>query len=193
MRSLVPGNTSYDYGIKVQHEAIMSEYTQIKLRFSSSLYGGSAETYSLPNEKTSSELQMKSKAGVLGFVDRSRYFTIQDNNEKEHEHDTENLDEYTTDNTTNDYLERVNSKNKDEYVSNLWKNEVDRMFPVRDSVSPATAFTPAPDVEPPRKMSIDLKSEDYDIYQKTPDNNHTATKSLDLSQMARNVRLRRYA
>lgn len=190
-RSLVPGNTSYDHGIKIQHEAIMSEYTQIKLRFSSSLSGASAETYLLPNEKVPSKFQMKSKAGVLGFVDRSRYFTMQDNHEKEH--DTENLDGYTTDITTNNYFERVDSENKDEYVSNLWKNEVDRMFPALHSVSPPTTFAPTPDLEPPRKMSIDLKSEDYDIYQKSPDNNHTATKSIDLSQMARNVRFKRYA
>ncbi|CUM51934.1 unnamed protein product [Debaryomyces tyrocola] len=190
-RSLVPGNTSYDYGIKIQHEAIMSEYTQIKLRFSSSLSDASAETYSLPNEKVPSKLRMKSKAGVLGFVDRSRYFTMQDNHEKEQ--NTENLDEYTTDSTTNNYFERVDSANKDEYVSNLWNNEVDRMFPILDSDSPATTFASTPDLHPPRKMSIDLKSEDYDIYQKTPDNNHTATKSIDLSQMARNVRFRRYA
>jgi len=162
----------------------MSEYTQIKLRFSSSLSGASAETYYLPNEKVPSKFQMKSKAGVLGFVDRSRYFTMQDNHEKEH--NTDNLDGYTTDKTTNNYFERVDSENKNEYVYNLWKNEVDRMFPTLDSVSP-------PDLEPPRKMSIDLKSEDYDIYQNNPDNNHTATKSIDLSQMARNVRFKRYA
>lgn len=186
---LVPGSSSFEYRIKIQHEAIMFEYTQIKLRFSSSLSGSSPETYSIPDEKSPSKLQMKSKAGVLGFVDRSRYFRVQGRHEKEPS--VENSDD-TTDSVNPDFPQ-INSDNKDGYISKLWKSEVDRMFPTLDSVSSSSTCSDTPDLEPPRKISVDLRSEDCDIYENRPKHGHTATKSIDLSQMARNVRFKRYA
>lgn len=186
---LIPGSSSFEYGIKIQHEAIMSEYTQLKLRFSSSLSGSSAETYSIPNEKSPSNLQMKSKAGVLGFIDRSRYFRMQDSHEKEHT--VENSDD-TADIPASLDFPNIDSENKDGYISKLWKSEVDRIFPTPDSIPSTTAYD-TPDLEPPRKMSIDLGSEDCDIYENRPNHGHAATKSIDLSQMARNVRFKRYA
>lgn len=186
---LVPGSSSFEYGIKIQHEAIMSEYTQIKLRFSSSLSGSSSETYSIPDEKSPSKLQMKSKTGVLGFVDRSMYFRVQGRQEKERS--VENSDD-TTGSVNHDFPQ-INSDNKDGYISKLWKSEVDRMFPTLDSFSSSSTYSDTPDLEHPRRMSVDLRSEDCDIYENRPNHGHTATKSIDLSQMARNVRFKRYA
>lgn len=57
---------SLDYSVKIQHEAIMSEWTQIRLRFASHL---------APNSGTN----IQCKAGVLGFVDRYKNVDLVEN------------------------------------------------------------------------------------------------------------------
>lgn len=57
---------SLDYSVKIQHEAIMSEWTQIRLRFASHL---------APNSGTNTQC----KAGVLGFVDRYKNVDLVEN------------------------------------------------------------------------------------------------------------------
>lgn len=181
--SLRPGNSSYDYAFKMQHEAIMSEYTLIKLRFSSAIEGSSSETYLLPNEDCPSPIEMKSKTGILGFIDRSRYFSLHNPEEKVNNEpfDSQFINEEV------DKPTKVDFENKDKYISQVWQGEVNSMFPIPDSFVPITSLSHTLDTP-----SIDTQREDCDIYQNANNNENEGVKSIDLSQMAKNVRFKRY-
>lgn len=165
------------YSYKIQYENINSEYTLIKLRFSSEVAGTPSDTTSISEEERKREPQLISRMGVLGFIDRSRFFNYQ------------NLPKDSTPEEPNKITNELSDKhpvisenNKEQILSDIWNDELKAMFSTCDSV-PSTSIN-----NETHRRSI----EDGDIYKNAYDNNGTGAISIDISKIARNVRFKSY-
>lgn len=129
--------TSNDYTVKIQHDTIMSEYTQIRLRF--------ASTLSSINPKTQKE-KMRSHMGVLGFVNRAAYlnqvrpFTPKKDQSSEPPWYFRASSQYES---LNDVKNPITFENKDEFLKTMWDEEMKSVLSDPTSKSPTDSTVPS--------------------------------------------------